>query len=108
MEVWMIGNKEKRILDQENEGHQINREYKDRTEVVGMILTSFDQEEYEKTIRDESYREGVEKGVEQGMQLGQTGLVVNMLKNGLSPDEIKKYTNASDEVIRQAKESLGQ
>lgn len=108
MEVWMIGNKEKRILDQENEGHQINREYKDRTEVVGMILTSFDQEEYEKTIRDESYREGVEKGVEQGMQLGQTGLVVNMLKNGLSPDEIKKYTNASDEVIRQAKESLEQ
>lgn len=104
----MIGNKEKRILDQENEGHQINREYKDRTEVVGMILTSFDQEEYEKTIRDESYREGVEKGVEQGMQLGQTGLVVNMLKNGLSPDEIKKYTNASDEVIRQAKESLEQ
>lgn len=104
----MIGNKEKRILDQENEGRQINREYKDRTEVVGMILTSFDQEEYEKTIRDESYREGVEKGVEQGMQLGQTGLVVNMLKNGLSPDEIKKYTNASDEVIRQAKESLEQ
>ncbi|WP_162613202.1 hypothetical protein [Lachnoclostridium sp. An169] len=27
-----------------------------------MILTSFDQEEYEQTIRDESYQEGVDAG----------------------------------------------
>ncbi len=33
---------------------------KNRAEVIGMILTSFDQEEYEQTIRDESYQEGAE------------------------------------------------
>ena len=31
-----------------------------------MILTSFDQEEYEQTIRDESYQEGVDAGIEEG------------------------------------------
>lgn len=84
---------------------------KNRAEVIGMILTNFDQEEYEKTIRDESYKEGVQQGVEQGMEqgirLGQTDFVVTMLKNGFSPEEIKKYTGASDEVIRQAQESTG-
>ena len=84
---------------------------KNRAEVIGMILTNFDQEEYEKTIRDESYKEGVQQGVEQGMaqgiRLGQTDFVVTMLKNGFSPEEIKKYTGASDEVIRQAQESTG-
>ena len=28
-----------------------------------MVLTSFSQEEYEQTIRDESYREGIEQGI---------------------------------------------
>lgn len=35
---------------------------KNKAEVIGMILTSFDQEEYEQTIRDESYNEGFSEG----------------------------------------------
>ena len=63
-----------------------------------MILTSFDQEEYEKTIRDESYQEGKEEG--------KASLVAAMLKRGMSPEDIKKYTGVSDELIEKGEETL--
>ena len=63
-----------------------------------MILTSFDQEEYEKTIRDESYQEGKKEG--------KTSLVAAMLKRGMSPEDIKKYSGVSDELLEKAKERL--
>lgn len=71
---------------------------KNRAEVIGMILTSFDQEEYEKTIRDESYQEGKKEG--------KTSLVAAMLKRGMSPEDIKKYSGVSDELLEKAKERL--
>ena len=49
---------------------------KNKAEVVSMILTSFNQEEYEQTIRDESYEEGIKVGlkalVESCKELGAT------------------------------------
>ena len=71
-----------------------------------MILTSFDQEEYEKTIRDESYQEGKKEGKEEGKEEGKTSLVAAMLKRGMSPEDIKKYTGVSDELIEKAEETL--
>ena len=71
---------------------------KNRADVIGMILTSFDQEEYEKTIRDESYQEGKKEG--------KTSLVAAMLKRGMSPEDIKKYSGVSDELLEKAKERL--
>ena len=79
-----------------------------------MILTSFDQEEYEKTIRDESYEEGLEQGIERGMEQGlERGrndgirqIIFSMLKKGLSTDEIKDMTDVSDEIIEQVRAQL--
>ena len=83
---------------------------KNKVEVISMILTSFDQEEYEKTIRDESYEEGLERGLEQGLERGRHDgirqVILSMLKKGLSTDEIKDMTDVSDEVIEQVRAML--
>ena len=83
---------------------------KNKVEVISMILTSFDQEEYEKTIRDESYEEGLERGLEQGLERGRHDgirqVILSMLKKGLSIDEIKDMTDVSDEVIEQVRAML--
>lgn len=91
---------------------------KNKVEVISMILTSFDQEEYEKTIRDESYEEGLEQGIERGLEQGlEQGLergrndgirqvILSMLKKGLSIDEIKDMTDVSDEIIEQVRAML--
>ncbi len=99
---------------------------KNKVEVISMILTSFDQEEYEKTIRDESYEEGLEQGIERGLKQGlergleqglEQGLergrndgirqvILSMLKKGLSIDEIKDMTDVSDEIIEQVRAML--
>ena len=87
---------------------------KNKVEVISMILTSFDQEEYEKTIRDESYEEGLEQGIERGMEQGlERGrndgirqIIFSMLKKGLSTDEIKDMTDVSDEIIEQVRAQL--
>lgn len=79
---------------------------KNKVEVTSMILTSFDQEEYEKTIRDESYEEGLEQGLERGRHDGIRQVILSMLKKGLSTDEIKDMTDVSDEIIEQVRAML--
>ena len=41
-----------------------------RAEVIDMILTDFNQEEYEKALLAEGEEEGIRKGIEQGIQQG--------------------------------------
>lgn len=61
---------------------------------------------------EELYSEGIEEGREEGRIQGQkegiTTVVVNMLKNGLSAADIKKYAGVSDQEIKEAQELLNE
>ena len=86
-----------------------------RAEVIDMVLTSFSMEEYEQTIRDESYHEGIEagekigirKGIEAGEKIGiRKGIVLakrgNCLKKqGYSEEYIAADLQISVEEVRE-------
>ena len=76
---------------------------KNRAEVIGMILTSFDQEEYEKTIRDESYEDGHSDGYKEGLTEGEEQLlrcmVEKKLSKGKSVSEIAAELDMEEEQI---------
>ena len=76
---------------------------KNRAEVIGMILTSFDQEEYEKTIRDESYEDGHSDGYKEGLSEGEEQLLRRMvekkLSKGKSVSEIAAELDMEEEQI---------
>ena len=84
--------------------HNILRDIlvKNRSEVIGMILTGFDQEEYEKTLRDESYQDGMEAGKREGRREGVSSVIRKMLENGMSYGEIASCTGIAEDVVRQA------
>lgn len=61
------------------------------------------------TMCDLSYgieERGIEKGIEQGIEQGRIGLIQNMLLQHMPVEDIKKYSGATDEEIRKAKENL--
>ena len=68
-----------------------------------MILTEFDQEEYDRHRRKEGYEKGIEIGEKRGMQQGMQQKTVetarNMLKDGLPSDLILKYTGISPQNL---------
>ncbi|OUP82959.1 hypothetical protein B5F07_12370 [Lachnoclostridium sp. An169] len=84
---------------------------KNRAEVIGMILTSFDQEEYEKTIRDESYEDGHSDGYKEGCADGYNSgfaegeeqllrrMVEKKLSKGKSVSEIAAELDMEEEQI---------
>ena len=80
-----------------------------------MILTEFDQEQYDRNRRREGYEEGIaigekkgiaigekkgiaigeKRGMQQGVQQTRIETARNMLKDGLPSDLIMKYTGIS-------------
>ena len=42
---------------------------KQRSEVYDMLLTEFDEERYERTLRQDALEEGIEKGIEKGIEV---------------------------------------
>ena len=87
--------------------HDILRDFlrKNRAEVVGMLLTDFDAEKYERTIRaegvEEGIEQGIEKGIEQGIEEGYLAAARRMLQAGkLSYEEIALYSGLPIEEVR--------
>lgn len=72
-----------------------------------MVLTSFSMEEYEQTIRDESYHEGVEVGLQRGEKLGiHKGLLLAkkahyLKKQECSIEKIAEELQLSVEEVRE-------
>ena len=78
-----------------------------KAEVLSMILTEFDQEQYDRNRRREGYEEGIaigekkgiaigeKRGMQQGVQQTRIETARNMLKDGLPSDLIMKYTGIS-------------
>ena len=79
-----------------------------------MILTSFDQEEYEKTIRDESYEDGYNSGRADGYNSGFAEgeeqllrrMVEKKLSKGKSVSEIAAELDMEEEEILHVVEAM--
>ena len=71
-----------------------------------MILTSFDQEEYEQTIRDESYQEGVDAGIEEGEGKLLRMQIQKKLEKGKTVEIIAEELEMPVERIRQEMEKM--
>ncbi len=81
-----------------------------KAEVMFSYLTDFDQNLYEKTIREESFEEGLEKGIEQGLEQGHEDekvfVAMNMLKSDFSDEDIVKLTGISRELLESVKDKF--
>ena len=69
-----------------------------KSEVMNMSLTEFDQEEYDRNRRREGWEEGMEEM--------QSRTARNMLADGLSPEKIVLYTGLSLEDVTRLSEEL--
>lgn len=87
--------------------------YKEREELIkeikkkdGMFtlenLWDYDAEDkrIENTIRNEAYNEGISKGISQGIEKGTKHIILNMLNNNYSYDEISKITGLDKSKIK--------
>ena len=90
----------------------IMRDYliKEKAGVIEMHVLDFDEEKYARCLREEGVEEGlkrgIEQGIERGIEQGRLNALAQMLSRGGSEDDLRKYHDASDEEIRQAKALL--
>ena len=60
-------------------------------------------EEGRKRGMEEGIKEGKKQGIEQGIEQGRRALVIHMLENGMSPEDIMRVAGVSEEEINAAK-----
>ena len=73
-----------------------------KAEVMGFILTEFNQETYEKNVREDGYREGLEDGMRQKAVENAT----NMLNEGDSPEKVARCTGLPLEQVQELADKL--
>ena len=71
-----------------------------RTEVKDLFLTEYDEKLHERTLREEGRAEGIKQGIGQGIEQGELKkakkMATAMLKDGMAPDKVKKYSELSE------------
>jgi len=75
---------------------------KHRAEVVGMVLTEFNEEVFKKGIREEGY----EDGFNDGFNDGQNNIILKMLNKGKTIDEIVDLCDIPRDVVEKVLESI--
>ena len=75
---------------------------KQRSEVLEVILTTFNQELYEKNLKQDAYEEGKQDGIGIGEYNKLKELILKKLQKGLSAAEIAEALEESQEVIERA------
>lgn len=60
-------------------------------------------EEGIKEGKKQGLEQGLEQGIEQGIEQGRRALVIHMLENGMSPEDIMRVAGVSEEEINAAK-----
>ena len=65
-----------------------------------MLLTEFDAEKYERTIRQEGLEEGIEQGIEQGIKQGLAQGIRGMVET------IRELGSTKEEAVRRLVEKL--
>lgn len=75
---------------------------KQRNEVLGVLLTTFNRELHEKTLKEDAFNDGVKFGTEQGVETGIRALIKTCKEFNLSEDDIisriVKEFSVSEEV----------
>lgn len=74
---------------------------KHKTEVVGMLLTEYNETETMEQLRSASERRGMEKGLQKGLQKGAQDIALRMLQAGrYALDEIAAITGLSVDELK--------
>ena len=80
-----------------------------------MSIFEYDQEKHMRQEREESYNEGVKEGrasglkegynagLKEGQRAARLSMIMQMLKNGMSEEDISRIAGASEEEIKNAK-----
>ena len=82
---------------------------KHRSEVVGMVLTEFNEEVYKKGIFEEGYSQGITQGITQGICEGQAELIdaIRRIKDGATEDDLLK-AGFDPETVKKGREVFEQ
>ena len=82
-----------------------------KAEVIGMLLTEYDQAEHLRLVKQEGIDEGIRRGVAEGMQKGMAeGIQKGMsegIQKGMSEGMEKGVTNTRVDSIRSLMKTLG-
>ncbi len=85
---------------------------KQRAEVLGMVLSTFNKELYEKTLKEDAYSEGHEAGLKQGQKEGahekMCDLIRVKLSKGKTTEEIADALEEDIEVVQKLIEELSE
>ena len=80
---------------------------KHRAEAKEMSIFEYDQEKHMRQEREEAYNEGVKEGRTAGLKEGQRSarlsMILQMLRNGMSEEDIARIAGASEKEITDAK-----
>ena len=77
-----------------------------RAEVKDLFLTEYDEKRHERTLREEGRMEGIDQGIEQGELKKAKKMAAAMLKDGVAPGKVKKYSELSEEQWDELLKSL--
>ena len=80
-----------------------------RNEVIAMSIFEYDKEEEEKKLRKAEYEAGIQEGIQVGRQEGiqetKKEIALQMLKAGVSGEEIVRFTGYTVEQLQKIKET---
>ena len=76
-----------------------------RNEVIAMSIIEYDKEEEEKKLRKAEYEAGIQVGRQEGIQETKKEIALQMLKAGVSGEEIVRFTGYTVEQLQKIKET---
>ena len=74
-----------------------------RNEVIAMSIFEYDKEEEEKKLRKAEYEAGIQVGRQEGIQATKKEIALQMLKAGVSGEEIVRFTGYTVEQLQKIK-----
>ena len=76
-----------------------------RNEVIALSIFEYDKEEEEKKLRKAEYEAGIQVGRQEGIQETKKEIALQMLKAGVSGEEIVRFTGYTVEQLQKIKET---
>ena len=76
---------------------------KHRAEAKEMSIFEYDQEKHMRQEREEAWMDGHNAGLKEGRAAARLSMIIQMLKNGMSEEDISRIAGASEKEIKDAK-----
>ena len=73
----------------------------EKDEVIGMILSEYNEEAFIKTLREDGYDEGLAEGLAEGERKKAVETARNLLTKGINPDIIAECTGLSSQKVKE-------